>query len=125
MLGATMLVVLILLSSYARHYFFLFDDFALVELARTQTAGQILSQPLIGYYRPLPFLLLRAEWFIFGWDHPAAYLGINLLFHVVNAGLCAWLTWLVLPRTRSARIPTTAKTGAARMAGSAVVAGPA
>lgn len=112
-LAAATLTALALLGNYARHYFFLFDDFALVELARTLTARQILSQPLIDYYRPLPFLLLRAETFLFGWDHPAGYLAINLLFHVVNAGLCGWLTWLL----SSQRAPASAGAASVSAAG--------
>lgn len=87
------------LAGYAARYFFLFDDFALIELARTHSMRQLLAEPLIGYYRPLPFLILRAETFLFGWDHPAGYMAINLIGHAANAALCAWLAALLLPRT--------------------------
>jgi hypothetical protein len=99
-LAATTVAVLgFALAGYAAGYFFLFDDFALIELARTHSMRQLLAEPLIGYYRPLPFLLLRAETFLFGWDHPAGYMAVNLLGHVTNAALCAWLTALIVRRT--------------------------
>jgi hypothetical protein len=94
-----LLAPLALLLNYVRHYFFLFDDFALVELARTHSFRELLSDPLIGYFRPLPFLLLRLETFLFGWDHPAGYAAVVLAFHLANAAACAWLTSLLLPRS--------------------------
>lgn len=97
--GLVLLALLVLLLNYVRHYFFLFDDFALVELARTHSFSQLLSEPLIGYYRPLPFLLLRLETFLFGWNHPAGYAAVVLAFHLANAAACAWLTFLLLPRS--------------------------
>jgi hypothetical protein len=101
---ALLVWVMAALTIYARQYFFLFDDFALIELARTHSAWQLLIEPLTGFYRPLPFLLLRAETRLFGWDHPAGYLAINLGFHLVNATLCAWITSRLLPRTWAAAI---------------------
>lgn len=101
-LSALVLLMLVslttLLVSYARQYFFLFDDFALIELARTHSTRQLLTEPLTGFYRPLPFLLLRAETLLFGWDYPSGYLALNLICHAVNAMLCAWLASLLLPR---------------------------
>src|SRR5215470_10294179 len=85
MCAAVALGVISLLAIYAGRYFFLFDDFALIELARTHTARELLVEPLIGYYRPLPFLILRADTLLFGWDYPAGMLAINLLLHVANA----------------------------------------
>ena len=101
-LSALVLLMLVSLTwlfvSYARQYFFLFDDFALIELARTHSTRQLLAEPLTGFYRPLPFLLLRAETLLFGWDYPAGYLALNLICHALNAMLCAWLASLLLPR---------------------------
>jgi len=101
-LSGLVLLVLVslttLLINYARQYFFLFDDFALIELARTHSTRQLLTEPLTGFYRPLPFLLLRAETLLFGWDYPSGYLALNLICHAANATLCAWLASLLLPR---------------------------
>ncbi len=90
--GLTLLVAGVGLAQYARHYFFLFDDFALIDIARRETLAGIASQPLIGFYRPLPFSALRGEALAFSWDAPAAYIGISLLLHAVNAALCGVLT---------------------------------
>jgi len=77
---------------YARRYFFLFDDFALVHIARSETVSRIVSQPLIGFYRPLPFWVLRGEALAFSWDSPSAYVAVSLLLHAANAALCFLLT---------------------------------
>jgi hypothetical protein len=90
--GLTLLVAGVAFADYARHYFFLFDDFALIDIARRETLAGIASQPLIGFYRPLPFWALRGEALAFSWDAPAAYIGISLLLHAVNAALCGVLT---------------------------------
>jgi hypothetical protein len=78
--------------TYARAYFFLFDDFALIHIANAESVAHIFSQPLIGFYRPLPFLVLRGEAAMFSWDRPGGYLAVALLLHAVNAALCGLLT---------------------------------
>jgi len=88
----TAAAVAMLFWQHARGYFFLFDDFALIKIAGTEPASRLLAQPLIGFYRPLPFLLLRAEALTASWNAPATYAGMSLLVHVLNAALCAALT---------------------------------
>jgi hypothetical protein len=90
--GLTLLIAVVAFARYARDYFFLFDDFALVHIARSETVARIVSQPLIGFYRPLPFWALRGEALAFSWDSPAAYITVSLLLHGVNAALCFLLT---------------------------------
>jgi hypothetical protein len=72
---------------YARRYFFLFDDFALIGQASTIPVRGIFSEPWFGFYRPLVFLLVKAESSAFGWRHPAAYISVSLAMHAAIASL--------------------------------------
>jgi hypothetical protein len=75
----------------ARHvgsYFFLFDDFALVALARSASLADIFTHPFIGFYRPLGFLVLWAGAQAFGWDTPAGYMGLLACIQILNSLLC-------------------------------------
>jgi hypothetical protein len=90
--GLTLVIAAAAFVQYARRYFFLFDDFALVHIARSETVSRIVSQPLIGFYRPLPFWVLRGEALAFSWDSPSAYIAVSLLLHAANAALCFLLT---------------------------------
>lgn len=54
---------ILLAAAYLRHvfgYFFLFDDFALLSSAREFGVAGIATSPLFGFFRPLPFVLVRA-----------------------------------------------------------------
>jgi hypothetical protein len=82
----------LLLARYAYHYFFLYDDFGLFFVADTTPLAKILTTPLIGFYRPLPFVLLKAEMGVFGWNAPAALAACLLAVHAANATLLALLT---------------------------------
>jgi len=73
--------------SYCSGYFFLFDDFALVGESAANSVSQILTLPLIGFYRPAVFLIVKGEAQLFGWAFPAGYLAVSCLIHLLNAGL--------------------------------------
>ncbi|WP_157223528.1 glycosyltransferase family 39 protein [Rhodovulum sp. PH10] len=45
----------------------------------------IFTQPLIGFYRPLPFLLLKLQAGVFGWQDPAGYSIVAILVHAGSA----------------------------------------
>jgi hypothetical protein len=93
------LVVVTVHVPHAAGYFFLFDDFALLGEAARRPVGQILGSEAIGFYRPLTFLLLKAEFHLFGWDHPVGYATVSIALHLANAVLAHVLAWRV---TRSA-----------------------
>jgi hypothetical protein len=89
-------VATVALALWARHaigYFFLFDDFAIVGQATQYSLDQIVTTPLLFFYRPFVFLFVRLEAVAFGWAHPAGYLLVNLLVHAGNAALVAALAW--------------------------------
>jgi hypothetical protein len=89
-LGCVFAVVLATVSaSYAAGYFFLFDDFALLGYAHRFDVPGILTQPLFGFFRPLPFLLTRLLFTVFSWQTPWLYAGVGLIAHLVNAVLVA------------------------------------
>jgi hypothetical protein len=69
-------------------YFFLFDDFALVGVAMTHPLERLLSEALIGFYRPAGFALFWLSTQFFGWETPAGFLGISIVIHTINALLC-------------------------------------
>jgi hypothetical protein len=84
--GATV-VVLVSFCRYALGAFFLFDDFAVVQLASNHRLGEFTSSPFIGFFRPAGFWSLRLLWIWFGWDHPTGYAISSLVLHILNAGL--------------------------------------
>jgi hypothetical protein len=74
----------ILIAGYARLYFFLFDDTALVATAIDTPAAAMFSLPLIGFYRPMTFLLLKLQASMFGWHDPAGYAAVAVLVHAAS-----------------------------------------
>lgn len=89
---ASACVVLALAVTHATHYFFLYDDFALIGEARAHSAGAILHDSLFGFYRPLLFATTRIESAWFGWHGPAGYMLISMGWHLLNAALVFTLT---------------------------------
>jgi hypothetical protein len=72
-------------------YFYLYDDFAIVRIAVDIPTGTLAREAAIGFYRPLPFLLTRAQFLVLHWDHPSLYAGAAVALHGVNAGLVGLL----------------------------------
>jgi hypothetical protein len=87
---------LLVWTVHAAGYFFLFDDYALLAQATRTPAGEIVSTPLFGFYRPFVFLVTRLEAAAVGWAHPAGHAAANVLVHTVNAMLVAVLARRVL-----------------------------
>jgi hypothetical protein len=85
--GAAALFLIGIDAAYARHYFFLFDDFALVGQASTFPLGNLIAVPHFGFYRPVVFLLTKAEFQAFSWQHPAGYMAVALAIHGASATL--------------------------------------
>ncbi len=65
--------------------FFLFDDFAIVALAPTIPAHQLLTTGVGDFYRPLAAWLFGVESRAFGWDNPMGFAIVSLVIHVANA----------------------------------------
>ena len=76
---------------YARQYFFLFDDFALVGQASDVPVRELLLVPHFGFLRPAVFLLTKMEFQAFSWQHPAGYLAVSLGLHALSAVLTFWI----------------------------------
>jgi hypothetical protein len=84
-------VLTVLLGRHVLDYFFLFDDFALVGEASSAAWRTLFTTPLIGFFRPLPFLILRAEFQTIGWTFPLVYALDAAVIHGVNALLVGLL----------------------------------
>lgn len=73
--------------------FFQSDDFDLLHWAvRTSVLEGLVRPPWQTWFRPLTDLLWQATEAMFG-QRPAGHHAVNLLLHVVNAGLVSWIAW--------------------------------
>jgi hypothetical protein len=96
-------VAVTLLIWHASHYFFLYDDFALVAVAGGSSSWKTLATtPQIGFFRPLPFLIMRAEFGVVQWASASAYAFEAVLIHVANAALVGVLAATIGLRRRVA-----------------------
>lgn len=69
------------------HYFFIYDDTALINVAAGNSVTTILSTSFTGFFRPLTVLLVKLETACFGWTRPYGYIVVSLLMHGLNATL--------------------------------------
>jgi hypothetical protein len=95
-------VAVTLLTWHASHYFFLYDDFALVAVAGGSSWKTLATTPQIGFFRPLPFLIMRAEFGVVHWASAYAYAFEAVLIHVTNAALVGVLAATIGLRRRVA-----------------------
>jgi hypothetical protein len=79
-------ITILLLLIYASQYFFIMDDYALVDGAQ-QSLSALFTSGIIGFYRPVVFVLLKLEYLLYGWQTPAGYLAFSVLGHSINACL--------------------------------------
>ena len=86
----------------SRHYFFLFDDFALVDLAEGTSLSSIFTSPLFGFYRPVVFLSVKLLALNFGWNTPMGYALVLSLIHGLNGVMLG----LILRSLGSSRLTT-------------------
>jgi hypothetical protein len=80
-------VAMILLTWHVWRYFFLYDDFALVAIAGGTSWKTLATTPQIGFFRPLPFLVMRAEFGLVQKGHASAYAFGALVIHFVNSAV--------------------------------------
>lgn len=71
--------------AYAPHYYFLLDDPGLVVSAREASIADVFSTALLGFYRPLVFVLFKLQHSIFGWERPGAYATVSIAAHACAA----------------------------------------
>ena len=86
---------------HAIRYFFLFDDYAIVEHLRRIGTFDIVTLSG-GFYRPAALLVLAGEARLFGWGHPEGYALVSVTLHLLNTILaCGLLRRLGLGRRES------------------------
>ena len=83
--SAALACVAVLLATHARSYFFIFDDTAMISLAAQLPARELLTNQVVGFYRPLGLLLWKAEYVVFGWERPWAFAATSILLHAASA----------------------------------------
>ena len=66
---------------YCSSYFFIFDDTSIVTWAKNLTATEIVTRPVIGFYRPGGILLAKIQYLLFGWDKAFCFCFFSILFH--------------------------------------------
>lgn len=82
----TAILILLIWGAHIWQYFFLFDDFALVGDSAATPLSQIFGLPLFGFYRPIPFVLTKAQHWLSSWNPSAFALG-NISLHAINSVL--------------------------------------
>lgn len=105
--GLLALAALLMLGAvfvpHIRHSFFLFDDFAIVGLAPTFTARQLLTTGIGNFFRPFSLWFFGLESRAFGWGHPMGFALTSFAIHALNAILVgAILRTLKFPRVSAA-----------------------
>jgi hypothetical protein len=81
-IGANWLVLFWII--FSRHYFFLFDDFALIDQAGERSISEIFATPLVGFYRPIVFLFFKILASLFTWKLPTGYAFFLAVIHSLN-----------------------------------------
>jgi hypothetical protein len=84
-------VMAALFVPYATRYFFIFDDYAQLDLVSRFSFWEILQNPQHGNYRPTAFLFWKSWLMTFGIDHPFAFSLANLATHSINASLLGFV----------------------------------
>ena len=74
-------------AAHAWCYFFIFDDFALVGVAAERPLSNLFLEPQFGFFRPLAFVVTKAQYMSAGWSAPWLYSAGSLLIHALNAAL--------------------------------------
>lgn len=86
--------ILVVYKIYGQYYFFLFDDYMLLNVASENSLINLYNTPYIGFYRPLALHLMKTQFFLFGWERPEFYLVVTITMHYINT----WLVFLLSGR---------------------------
>jgi hypothetical protein len=92
--GLVFALHLLIYGTFGLHYFFLFDDFAVVGEAAAKSWAAIVGTPIFTFYRPSLLLFTKAINHWAGWEHPAAYAWLCSAVHLTNATLVGGLASL-------------------------------
>ena len=85
--GVVFALHLLIYGTFGLHYFFLFDDFAVIGEAAAKSWTAIVGTPIFNFYRPTLLLFTKAINHWAGWEHPAAYAWLCSAVHLANATL--------------------------------------
>lgn len=82
--SATLVVVVGATAFHSANYFFLFDDTALLTVARDFSVLDIFSSAAIGFYRPGGLIASKLQYLLFEWRLPAGYAFISIATHAAS-----------------------------------------
>jgi hypothetical protein len=110
--GMALVFLLAVLARFQQvSFFFLSDDFTLVDIVAQNGRFGVWSSQGAPFFRPLISLSFFLNYQLFGLD-PAGYYLTNLLLHAANASLVSYLAWLFLRDTSGQPLPTGATVSA-------------
>jgi hypothetical protein len=70
--------------------FFVFDDYAHLDAVRSLPMTSFFGAPIVGLFRPLTLLAMKAQFVCFGWA-PSGYAAVTALLNLSNAVLFAFV----------------------------------
>lgn len=90
--GSALLLGATVWAPALRDAFFVYDDFAHLDLCQRHVFADVFRQTMVSTFRPVAFGSLWAEFRFFGWEWPAGYVVVTALLFLLNAALL----WRVL-----------------------------
>lgn len=74
-----------------RESFFLFDDYAHLDVARSVSLDALFRTPVLGYFRPLTLLAFKGQYALFGFSSAFGYAAVCAILNLANAVLLAFV----------------------------------
>jgi len=71
--------------------FFLFDDYAHLDVARSVPLGELFRTPVLGLFRPVTIAAFKAQYALFGFAGAPGYAAVCAILNLVNAVLLAFV----------------------------------
>lgn len=101
-IGLTIVIVLNLFFAllFSLNYYFLMDDFWVLDIAKHNSLLNLFNEAHISFYRPLVFTLFKIQIHLFGWEAPTLFSIVSLLIHILNCSLLACLVWKLIADLR-------------------------
>ena len=96
--GSALLLGAVVWAPAFRDAFFLYDDFAHLDLCQRHGLADFFREAMLGTFRPAGFAALWSEFRLFGWERPAGYLAVAALLYLTNA-LLLWRVLLAFGET--------------------------
>lgn len=91
-LGGVAIFNLFAFLVFSSHYFFLLDDFQVLDTAQKNTWLALFTEAHIGFYRPLVFVFFKIQILLFGWEAPGWHSFVSIILHSVNSFLVGILS---------------------------------